>query len=141
MNLLGNVGHGVNDRPVADPHVARGNPVASHLIGLDLVRASALGDDNRHRLRLPVAKQVEGSLAQGLVHDPAPCVAVSPPLEVVLLAWTAHNVHASVVAKLQLERVERDGPRRGELGLVRLGARGFLRVDGATAAPGVVAAN
>lgn len=110
-NLLGNVRHGVNDSLVADPHVARGNPVARHLVGLDLVRASALGHDDGHGLRLSIAEQVEGSLAQGLVHDPAPCVAVSPPLEVVLLAWAAHNVHAGVVAKLQLERVERDGPR------------------------------
>lgn len=102
-NDIGDVGDGLDDAAVADPHVARGHPAAGALVVVDLVRGAGLGDDVGDcgvGGRVTILDEMEGDDAEVLVEDALPLVLVTPPLELValvVLAATARDVDAGVV--------------------------------------------
>lgn len=74
-DLLCNVGDGVDDGWVADPHVTRRNPTASALVYHDLIRSARFCNYVRDwRAFVAISDQMEGKSISVLVHDTFPCI-------------------------------------------------------------------
>lgn len=118
-NLLCDVGDGVENAAVANPHVTWCDPCSRHFIAEDLVRAPHLGHNVCNWGPMAVPHKMERHDVEILVQHSLPGIGVSPPLKLVALVIvtaTAGNVDASVVAELELDAVGGDEAR------LRLGA-------------------
>lgn len=126
-NLLCNVGNGIENATVADPHVTWCDPCSRHFITEDLVWAPHLGHNVCNWGTMAVPHKMERHDVQVLVQHSLPGIGVSPPLKLVALVivtTTAGNVDTSVVAELELDAVGGDEARP------RLGAAVGLDVVG-----------
>lgn len=110
---IGDVGRGVNDTLVADPHVRRRHPVAGALVAFNLVWRTGLGDNVSDRsVRDAILNEVEGDDAEIPVEHAAPLIAVSPPLEFIALGTavtSSRYVDAGIVGEFELHGVGRYG--------------------------------
>lgn len=85
---IGDVGDGIENAAVTDPHVAWGHPATGTFILNDLVWRSCLGDNVRNGIAgvvVAVFYEVERDNTEVLVSDTLPLVFVAPPVKLVAL--------------------------------------------------------
>lgn len=106
-NLLGDVGCGIDNGLIPDPHMTGRNPTTSPLILINLIRTPHIRRNVSDRRLLSIADEMIGCDIEVLVKDALPGVLVTPPLKVVMfrLASIAANVETSVVAEFNFDGV------------------------------------
>lgn len=110
-DLLGNISHGIDDRLVTDPDMARWYPSSNFLVSSCLLKAPRLRDNMSNRMALSIAGEMVRHGIGVLIHDPPPSIRMSPPFEDIqdytLLSntLTPRNLYTSVVAELELDSV------------------------------------